>query len=69
MLERAAIAEIFLPLRLCSGHRKNQDTNKCYETGPESSSGAENTTPTQLEGSRGPNSDPKNSDLLFGTCL
>ena len=75
-LERAAIVETLLPQNLGSGHRKNQDTKKCYETGPELSSGAENTTkmhsktsPTQLEGSQAPNSDPKNSDLWSGNCL
>jgi hypothetical protein len=65
-LERAAIVETLLPQNLGSGHHKNQDTKKRYKTGPESSSGAENTTkmhsktsPTHLERSRGPNSDPK----------
>ena len=69
-LERAAIVETLLPQKLGSGQSKNQDTKKCHEMGLESSSGAENTTkmhsktsPTQLEGSRGPNSDPKIRDF------
>jgi hypothetical protein len=47
--------------------------SECHETDLESSSGAENTTkmhsktsPTQLEGSRGPNSDPKIRDFHAG---
>jgi hypothetical protein len=75
-LKRAAIVETLLPQKLSSGHPKNQDTKKCYEAGPEFSSGAEtttnmcsNTSRTQLEGSRGPNLDPNISNLLPGTCL
>jgi hypothetical protein len=61
-----------------SGFRAPQKSGhqKCHETCPELSSGAEKTTklhsktsPMQLEGSRGPNSDPKNPDCWSGTCL
>ena len=52
---------------------KNLRTKKCHEMGLESNSGAENTTkmhsktsPTHLEGSRGPNSDPKICDVPAG---
>jgi hypothetical protein len=51
---------------LASRDCKNLVSNKCHDMAPESTSGAENTTnmnsktsPMQLEGPRGPNSDPK----------
>jgi hypothetical protein len=75
-LERAAMVETLVPQKLGSGDCKNQDTQQVSQASPESSSGAANTTemqgktsPTYLEVSREPNSDPMFFGFGCGTCF
>ena len=56
-MELAAIVETLLHQNPDSGHHKNPDKNMCYETGPEMSTGAENTTKNAQQ-KTSPNSDP-----------